>query len=104
MSRALALLAYTVCNARQLTNEKGDILQQHIVTANCRLTFANLRGGKYKLQAIVDNDRNRQWTPGDYWQRRQPERIIHFEKTLDLRENWDMEEKWTIELEPNDFR
>lgn len=88
----------------QLTNEKGDILQQHIVTANCRLTFANLRGGKYKLRAIVDNDRNRQWTPGDYWQRRQPERIIHFEKTLELRENWDMEEKWTIELESNNFR
>ena len=80
----------------QLTNEKGDILQQRIITKSGRLTFPNLKGGKYGLRAIVDTDGNREWTPGDYWLRRQPERIIPFDKTLDLRENWDMEEKWEI--------
>ena len=80
----------------QLTNEKGDMLQQRIISENQQLTFPNLKGGKYGFRAIVDTDGNREWTPGDYWQRRQPERVILYEKTLELRENWDMEEKWTI--------
>lgn len=81
----------------QLTNEKGDMLQQRIVTEGGRLTFANLKGGKYGFRAIVDTDGNHEWTPGDYWNKRQPERIILFGKTLELRENWDMEEKWAID-------
>ena len=80
----------------QLTNEKGDMLQQRIVTEGGRLTFPNLKGGKYGFRAIVDSDGNHEWTPGDYWKQRQPEQIILFEKTLELRENWDMEEKWGI--------
>lgn len=80
----------------QLTNEKGDMIQQRVVKASQKLSFANLKGGKYGLRAIVDTDGNRQWTAGDYWQHRQPEKVIYYEKTLELRENWDMEEKWSI--------
>ena len=89
-------IADTIPLLLQLTDEKGDMLQQRIVTEGCRLTFSNLKGGKYRFRATVDTDGNHEWTPGDYWKKRQPEQIIPFEKTLELRENWDMEEKWTI--------
>ena len=45
---------------------------------------------------MLGNDGDGKWTPGDYWQQRQPEPVIYFNKTLELRENWDMEEKWEI--------
>ena len=80
----------------QLTNEKGDVLQQRVVTDHQKLTFSNLKGGKYCFRAIFDRDGNRQWTAGDYWKGRQPERVVNFEKVLELRENWDMEEKWRV--------
>lgn len=80
----------------QLTNERGEMVRQQIVSQPCKLSFLHLKGGKYGVRAIIDLDRNNQWTPGNYWQQRQPEKIIHFEKTLELRENWDMEEKWEI--------
>ena len=80
----------------QLTNEKGDVLRKQTVTQSGRITFSNLKGGKYNIRAIFDTDGNQQWTPGDYWTMRQPERVLYFEKTLELRENWDMEEKWTL--------
>ncbi len=80
----------------QLTNEKGDLLRQSVVTHDQKLTFSYLKGGKYNLRAILDNDCDGKWTPGDYWQQRQPEPVIVFNKTLELRENWDMEEKWEI--------
>ena len=80
----------------QLTNEKGDLLRQFVVTHDQKLTFPYLKGGKYNLRAVLDNDGDGKWTPGDYWKQRQPEPVIEFNKTLELRENWDMEEKWEI--------
>lgn len=81
----------------QLTNEKGDMVLQQTTDKPGKLTFQHLKGGKYGLRAIVDSDGNGEWTPGDYWLHRQPEKVLLFEKTLELRENWDMEEKWTID-------
>ena len=82
----------------QLTNEKGDLLRQFVVTHDQKLTFPYLKGGKYNLRAVLDSDGDGKWTPGDYWKQRQPEPVIYFNKTLELRENWDMEEKWEIAL------
>ena len=78
--------------------EKGDMVLQQVADKPGKLTFQHLKGGKYGLRAIVDTDGNGAWTPGDYWQHRQPEKVLLFEKTLELRENWDMEEKWTIDV------
>ena len=89
-------LADTLFILIQLTDEKGDKIQQRLITKSQRLTFTNLKGGKYKIRAIFDTDRNLEWTPGNYWLRRQAERVVFFEKTLELRENWDMEEKWSL--------
>ena len=85
----------------QLTDEKGETVQEHTVTRPCKLDFLHLKGGKYGIRAIVDSDGNGRWTPGDYWQHRQPEEVLFFEKTLELRENWDMEEKWKVETKKN---
>ena len=80
----------------QLTDEKGETLQERIITEPQKLDFLHLKGGKYGFRAIIDSDADGQWTAGDWWQHRQPERIVAFDKTLELRENWDMEEKWTV--------
>lgn len=80
----------------QITNEKGDMVQQQVVDKAGKYSFLHLKGGKYGVRAIVDSDGNGVWTPGDWWHHRQPEQVLLFPKTLELRENWDMEEKWTI--------
>ena len=85
----------------QLTNEKGDVEREQVVTQPVKLSFLHLKGGKYGIRAIVDSNGDGEWTPGNYWQHRQPESILFFEKTLELRENWDMEEKWKIETKKN---
>ncbi len=80
----------------QLTNEKGDMVREQVVTRPGKISFLHLKGGKHGIRAIVDSNRDGKWTPGNYWQHRQPEAVLFFEKTLELRENWDMEEKWNI--------
>lgn len=85
----------------QLTNEKDDIVREQVVTQPGKISFLHLKGGKHGIRAIVDSNRDGKWTPGNYWQHRQPEAVLFFEKTLELRENWDMEEKWDIEIKKN---
>jgi hypothetical protein len=80
----------------QLLNEKGDVVRQQSIGGPEKVTFDHLKGGKYALRAVHDQDSNGTWTAGDYWKRRQPEEVVYFEKVLELRENWDMEEHWTL--------
>lgn len=79
----------------QLLNEKGDVVQEQKSQGGL-VTFAHLAGGKYRFRAILDSNADGKWTPGDYWLHRQPEEVRFFDKTLELRENWDMKETWTI--------
>lgn len=81
----------------QLLNEKGEVLRQHAVDEDGRVGFLHLKGGKYRLRAVTDSDGSGDWTAGDYWKQRQPEAVVYFGKELDLRENWDMEEVWTLD-------
>ena len=78
----------------QLLNEKGDLVRQEILTAPAAATFPHLKAGKYTFRLVDDRDGDGQWTPGDFWQHRQPEEVIYFGKVLDLRENWEITEKF----------
>lgn len=61
--------------------------------------FSHLPSGDYRLRAVLDRNGDGHWTPGDYRSGRQPEMSVMFEKTLQLREKWEMEEKWTVVYE-----
>ncbi len=60
------------------------------------LKFTHLAAGDYRLRAVVDRNGDGRWTPGDYRLGRQPEEHFLYEKTLSLREKWEMEEHWTV--------
>lgn len=58
--------------------------------------FVALPPGSYRLRIIEDTDGNGRWSPGDYDERRQSERV--FEKSIEaLRANWDVEAEISIE-------
>ena len=85
--------------------DKRDTVVQHLSTQSLShpvtLKFIHLPSGDYRLRAVIDRNGDGRWTPGDYRQQRQPEQAILFEKTLSLREKWEMEEKWTVEIVKN---
>ena len=66
------------------------------VYAGESVTFSNITPGKYKVRLIVDANANGEWDIGNYWQHLQPEKVYYFPKTLELRNNWEMEETFDI--------
>jgi len=77
--------------------DKHDTIVQHKCLAGSGdVRFTHLPAGEYRLRAVIDRNGDGQWTTGDYHQGRQPEEHRLFEKTLQLREKWEMEEQWRI--------
>ena len=72
------------------------VQQQTLPAAGGKLQFSHLKAGDYRLRAVLDVDASGTWTTGDYRLRRQPEECILYEKKLQLREKWELEERWTL--------
>ncbi len=51
----------------------------------------SLLPGVYKLQFIRDENKNGKWDSGNYWKKKQPEKIILYNKEITVRPNWDLE-------------
>ena len=81
----------------ELLDEKDKVQRTHSLLGTGMVKFANLKPAKYRIRVIVDSNRNGLWDSGDFASQRQPERVIYFDKTLDIRANWDFEEKLKIE-------
>ena len=80
----------------QLLSEKSDVLQEDFIKFNKNITYNYLQAGKYRIRVIVDANNNKRWDSGNFHLRQQPEKIIYFEKTLDLPANWKMEETFEV--------
>lgn len=63
------------------------------------INFDELLPGKYKVRLIHDNNFNNQWDTGDYNAKLYPERVINFDKSINVRSNWSLVEDWEIDKE-----
>ena len=83
----------------ELTNEQGKTIDKQIITSTQEVAFEYLDPGKYKLKATLDLDANGVWSPGNFNRRLQPEKIIFYDGTLEVRANWDidLDEPWKLE-------
>ena len=83
----------------ELTTENGKTVDKQIITSTQDLSFEYLDPGKYKLKATLDLDANGVWSPGNFGKKLQPEKIIFYDNTLEVRANWDidLDEPWKIE-------
>jgi hypothetical protein len=83
----------------QLLDEKENVLDERRLSASERLTYPFLIPGKYLLKVIFDRNGNGRWDTGDYLKKQQPERVMYFPKTIEIRANWDQEEQWELSID-----
>jgi len=80
----------------QLLDPKEKLVAQYNISTDVTIDFMYLSPGKYKIKAIDDRNGNGYWDTGKYLKRRYPERVVYFNKELELRANWTLEELWEI--------
>jgi len=81
-----------------LLDDKGRTLKQSVLPLDqARFEFRFLLPGKYQVKIIHDANMNGTWDTGAYLDGRQAEAVYFFNKTFDLRANWDIEETFTLQ-------
>ncbi|MCB9426573.1 MAG: Ig-like domain-containing protein [Flavobacteriales bacterium] len=74
----------------QLTNEKGEVKASEVVSAIRPIVFDALQPAVYNVRIVYDDNKNGKWDTGSFRNKIQPEEIFHFDKSLDVRMNWDV--------------
>lgn len=79
-----------------LQNNRGNTIQQNIISTNQSVTYAHLDPGGYKIKVIKDRNNNGRWDTGNYKLKIQPEEIFFFDKPVNIRGYWDIEEDFEL--------
>jgi len=79
-----------------LQNSSGTMLRKEVIKGHKILHYLHLEPGSYKIIAIEDQNSNGIWDTGDYYAKKQPERVLFFDKSISIRGFWDLEEDFII--------
>jgi hypothetical protein len=63
-----------------------------------KIVFENIREEKYRIKIINDANSNGKWDRGDFGRNIQPESVMYFDKVVNVRKNWEIEETITQNL------
>jgi hypothetical protein len=82
----------------QILNDKDLILDEKKISwgDSNLVEFKNLRQGAYRIRLIYDANNNGRWDPGNYEEKRQPEKVVYFPQTIDIKPNFDYVLEWDI--------
>ncbi len=72
----------------RLTDTMGEILDEIVTTQETKFSFDFLDPGNYLIQLIEDSNSNGQYDTGNYLEKRQPEKVINYGETIEVRPSW----------------
>lgn len=81
----------------ELTNKKGDVvLASDYSEGNTKLQFDLLQPDTFTLRIIYDDNKNKIYDPGNFLAKTYAEEVFYYQKEIDVRTNWDVDE--TVDL------
>ncbi len=80
----------------ELVDKEGKILYTQYAEKSNLVAFDLIEPALYTLRAIYDENKNKAWDPGNYLEKRQSESVIYYPKTIDVRQNWDVEQPFDV--------
>ena len=80
----------------QLTNESGKVQRESWAKAPQIFEFNHLNPGVYTIRVIFDKNGNGQWDTGNYLKKIQPEKISYYPNPVQVRANWELEQRFIL--------
>ncbi|WP_313806651.1 Ig-like domain-containing protein [Flavobacterium sp.] len=80
----------------ELLDNKETVILSKYSEKETVFNFEAIEPRMYTLRVIYDDDKNGEWTTGNYLEKRLPEEVIYLPKEIDVRANWDVEQPFTL--------
>ena len=80
----------------ELTDKSGKVKMTAYSEEETTIDFLNIEPLLYTVRIIYDDNKNKVWDAGNYFEKRQSEEVIYFAKDIDVRANWDVEQPINI--------
>ena len=80
----------------QLTDQEGKTIREIIADKPQLFEFNNIEPGNYLIRLILDSNGNQIWDTGSYLDKLQPERVIYYPQSIEVRANWELEQTFTV--------
>ncbi|MGB0390100.1 MAG: Ig-like domain-containing protein [Salibacteraceae bacterium] len=82
----------------ELLNQKDKFIRNYIIKPGEEIFHELAVPGTYKFRLIIDRNGNKKWDTGNISKGIQPEEVVYYSGTIEIRANWDMEETWKVDL------
>lgn len=80
----------------QLFNNKNILVKDFFIKKDELIKIDFLYPGKYKLKMIFDKNNNEKWDSGNYFEKKLPERVLFYQKTINLESGVETKIDWNI--------
>ncbi|SDX58714.1 Ig-like domain-containing protein [Flavobacterium degerlachei] len=82
----------------ELTDAKGDVLASEYTDFKTIVDFNLLNPAVYSLRITYDENKNKQYDPGSFLEKRYSEEVVYFSKEIDVRANWDVDQVFDVSI------
>jgi len=80
----------------ELLNGKGETVRKIEQVEGDRYSIPFLLPGDYQIRVVKDLNNNGKWDTGNYLKKIQPEEVIYLPEALNLRANWELNERISV--------
>ena len=81
----------------EITNKKGDnVLASAYSEGETKISFNLLVPEEFTIRVIYDDNKNKVYDTGNFLQKTYAEEVYYYQKGIDVRSNWDVDE--TLDL------
>ena len=80
----------------QLLDKTEKLIAETRMKRDGKVVFPLLESGVYRLRVIYDLNGDGKWTTGDFAKHRQPEPVSYYNKELEMKQGWELDETWDI--------
>ena len=80
----------------QLIGKNGNIVKELFIKNDELIKLDFLYPVEYSLKIIFDKNNNKKWDSGNYFEKKQPERVLYYYEKINLKSGFETEVNWDV--------
>ncbi len=81
----------------EVVDDKDNVVRDTVINGPAEIQFGTMAAGNYRVRLVRDEDGNGKFTPGNYLNKKQPEKVIYYAVSVKVRAGWDMDIEWILQ-------